>query len=383
MLVLVGVNLVLMLWLAHESMTVLPAPPGVRGLWFKDIDAKVAARDATLRKLGADLTAIRKALAGESASDGSKSSDGDVGKGGGPEPWLVVGIPTVPRIDSATGKPLDYLSKTVDALVTQMSSHPASLEYRQVVVVVMNHAPKAEHVMLDAAKERVASARLSHAFVFVDNDGSVPNPTPGATDVGSPNKPGYKVRQQTRDVVALLREAAPRGRYFMFLEDDFELCPNGFAAIAYMVRKMEAYSPGFVSVRASFGLAGIVMPSPDALVFADYLEKHQARRPPDHLCSEWTGKETPEAVAYLGQRVNGAFRYNILHHLGRVSTLRSELSVPYPGCYEFLGEPILFKVEAFDPRACPRDDVWPCPPTGPTAPLVDFRGEIPPATPPS
>ena len=32
-----------------------------------------------------------------------------------------------------------------------------------------------------------------------------------------------------------------------------------------------------------------------------------------------------------------------------------------PMCYELLTRPILFEVEAFNPRSCPKDDLWPCP----------------------
>jgi len=42
------------------------------------------------------------------------------------------------------------------------------------------------------------------------------------------------------------------------------------------------------------------------------------------------------------------------------STLRKAKQTSFPRCYEFLGVPTLFEVEAFDPRACPADDIWPC-----------------------
>lgn len=39
-----------------------------------------------------------------------------------------------------------------------------------------------------------------------------------------------------------------------------------------------------------------------------------------------------------------AFRFNLLAHIGRVSSLRERESPPYPQCFEFLGEPVNFEV---------------------------------------
>jgi hypothetical protein len=105
---------------------------------------------------------------------------------------------------------------------------------------------------------------------------------------------------------------------------------------------------------------GIFMHNKDLAVFADYLIKHQVRRPPDHLVVEWYAGETPEAAKYKGKRANIGFRYNLFNHIGVVSTLRSQRSTSYPRCYELLAEPTVFQVEAFSPRECPKDDVWPC-----------------------
>jgi hypothetical protein len=105
---------------------------------------------------------------------------------------------------------------------------------------------------------------------------------------------------------------------------------------------------------------GIFMHGKDLATFADYLIKHQARRPPDHLVVEWFAGETAEASAYKGQRANVGFRYNLFDHIGVTSTLRTAKSGKFPTCYEELVPPVVFEVEAFNKRHCPLDDVWPC-----------------------
>ena len=62
----------------------------------------------------------------------------------------------------------------------------------------------------------------------------------------------------------------------------------------------------------------------------------QARRPPDHLVSEWINAETKQAADYLQGRNNFGYRFNILEHIGLVSSLRDArfafCSVSQPGC---------------------------------------------------
>lgn len=111
----------------------------------------------------------------------------------------------------------------------------------------------------------------------------------------------------------------------------------------------------------------------DVGIFADYLLEHQARRPPDHLAVEWFAGEKPQSKKYKGDRPHVAFRYNLFYHLGVQSSLRSVDQTTFPYCYEPLGEPILFKVEAYDPVTCPEDDIWPCTPTNPSLQKQDER----------
>ena len=101
-------------------------------------------------------------------------------------------------------------------------------------------------------------------------------------------------------------------------------------------------------------------PPQDLEHFANYLNEHQRRRPPDHLVVEWFAGEKPESKKYKQNRAHMAFRYNLFDHLGKRSSLRASISPKYPVCYEPLLEPVLFKVEAFKPRTCGQSDIWPC-----------------------
>ena len=54
---------------------------------------------------------------------------------------------------------------------------------------------------------------------------------PGLRDAGSADRPGWKVRKQTRDTVRLLESVKGVSRYHLFIEDDMRLCPYGFSAL--------------------------------------------------------------------------------------------------------------------------------------------------------
>ena len=74
---------------------------------------------------------------------------------------------------------------------------------------------------------------------------------------------------------------------------------------------------------------GIIMRNSngDLQAFANYLEQHQRRRPPDHLVVEWFAGEKPQSKRYRNDRQHMAFRYNLFDHLGKTSSLRTSLKV--------------------------------------------------------
>lgn len=91
---------------------------------------------------------------------------------------------------------------------------------------------------------------------------------------------------------------------------------------------------------------GALLHMADVPAFAQYLETHAARRPPDHLLVEWFAGETPESAAYIGTRVHYTSKYNLFEHAGTVSTLRGGKMPKFAVCYDYLEEPVLFEVRA-------------------------------------
>ena len=85
---------------------------------------------------------------------------------------------------------------------------------------------------------------------------------------------------------------------------------------------------------------------------------------------EWFAGETPETAAYKGGRPHFGFRYNLFDHQGVTSTLRPAKQGKFPKCFEELVWPVVFKIEAWDKKQCPNDDLTPCPPK--SVPRVDW-----------
>lgn len=282
--------------------------------------------------------------------------------------WLVIGIPTIARAHNE-----DYLLKSLATLAVQLPVSKSDLMYGQVLMVVVNMqgAESGPHQRYEEAKLLYSQTKEKPNprgiyFEFIDNKDIkdiFEDPLSGKSalnDYGSPNMPGFRVRKQTRNIVSVMRSSEGKGKYYLFLEDDMEFCPSGLLAIQYLLDKSSRYHHNWLAIRASYGMNGIFLHSKDIRPFGDYLLKGQARRPPDHLVVEWYAGESAESRKYKGDRANIGFRYNLFNHIGAVSTLRTEKSAIYPGCYDQLLEPTVFKVEAFSIRECPKDDVWPC-----------------------
>ena len=274
------------------------------------------------------------------------------------EKWLVIGIPTVQRSNNE-----DYLLQTLRAMSEQLPIDTSDILFGKILILVVNvqDNPSAHSRYYEAKKEFHSHQNpRSMYFEFHDSAGPDNNPMPGSNDKGTPNKPGARVRRQTRDIAKVVKLAINKAQYYLFSEDDMVLCPSGLTTMQYMLSKASLYHPDWLAIRASYGMNGIVMRNKDLEEFSNYMIENQKRRPPDHLVVEWYAGETPRSKEYKRNRANIGFRYNIFNHLGIVSTLRASQSPSYLTCYEELVEPTVFAVEAFNLRQCPGDDIWPC-----------------------
>jgi hypothetical protein len=276
----------------------------------------------------------------------------------------------------------DYLLKTLQAFSAQLPRDPQALLFDQVLLHVIsfqaNSRPEHRHVVFEQARALYTqpSHPLRSFFLFSELQASEVLPDPlGAhrRDAGTPNRPGFLVRRQTRNIATAVRKSLGLGEHFLFLEDDMQLCPQALLATHYLLGKASRYHPHWLAIRASYGMNGIFMRDEDLAAFARYLLEHQQRRPPDHLVVEYFAGETRQAQAVKGTRAHIGFKFNLFRHLGEVSTLRTQRMVGFPGCYELLAEPTVFKVEAWSARDCPRDDLWPCNVAQPEPLLVDWE----------
>lgn len=341
-----------------------------------------------------------------------------------PNPWLVIGIPTIVREEN-----VEYLTETLNALISKLPSLPNDPLFDKIRIVVMNNEP-GKHESFSLNRKRLENSQWADYFDFIDNVNRQTETKQEAFDTAKayyrkfyddheeqklelnrkmnlsidkinetkpkaniindsnndnntveiikkkkqserrrpqrrrPQRSNSRVQQQTRDVVDLLNYVydVHKPTYYLFMEDDFKLCSNGIEAIRYLIQRATYYNHDWIAIRASFGLNGIFLHGNDIQVVSNYLYKHQVRRPPDHLLTEWFAGETKEAAHYRRTRKHVGFRFNIFEHIGVVSSIRKK-DHPinyYPSCWQPLLPPIVFDVEAFKIKDCPDNDIWPC-----------------------
>ena len=307
-----------------------------------------------------------------------------------PIPLLVIGIPTVKR----TNDP-DYVIRTLEYLSAQLSGvngsatmgvtgdvgGPNPLAVRILILDNTRDGPNGhaayaqarlrwcgptteectERIVTASDAPHIVSTAVGSTIVFARN--ARPRLNDG-NDEGNANVPGARVRAQARDVADVAELAAELWgasmSFYMFMEDDFRVCPQGLRALAYGLARAGAEHPSFNALRLSFGLNGGVLRGADTRILAAYLREHAARRPPDHLWVEWFAGERPQSAEHKRGRQHVAFRYNILEHFGRSSSLRPEAQGVYAYCYDELNAGVVFEVEAYKVQECGHDDIWPC-----------------------
>eukprot|EP00884_Botryococcus_braunii_P003153 jgi/Botrbrau1/12839/Bobra.0045s0008.1 len=288
--------------------------------------------------------------------------------------WMTIGIPTVPRKGGA-----DYLTRTVATLLQELPMSDTDPLFGKIIVLVMNNQP-GSHPVFAQLKERIESGDKGDILAtkgciyvrMVENPGTLQDTNPEAPepdDLNNPkNLPGREVRKQTRDLVTLMNMAKGLSHYYMFMEDDFRVCPFAIRIIAYVISKLNAI-PGaanWLALRVSYGMNGIVLKTEDLESLSGYMMKYTDKLPPDLLWVEWYSGRKPELYSVIGRgrnrRILYVYRYNLLDHIGFNSSFAVRAPRPaFPVCYDSMANvwSLAFS-ERFLARSCKASDISPC-----------------------
>ncbi|KAF0980071.1 hypothetical protein FDP41_001224 [Naegleria fowleri] len=276
--------------------------------------------------------------------------------------YLGVVMPTIPRTRGAKqGLSVDYFTPTLQSYDAELKRN--NFLSRLVTMYIANMRPNERNEIYEKAKSTYSQKKYESQknvwnFVDIDTNAKVYRPKDGASVI-----PASTVRQ-TSDFIHLIRNVHKKSKYLLIVEDDFLVCELTLTTLIHIIHKANARfgKDGWAAIRVSSGLNGIIMRNDnnDISTFADHLERRIGKRPPDHIFAEFCARETPESLAYFGNRFMTAYKYNLLSHLGRISTLRDNAHYDMPQCWETLVHPVSFEVEAFNPKQCPTDDLWPC-----------------------
>ena len=216
-----------------------------------DLQRQLATSQQKEQRSAAQLASV----AGGGAAAGAAQPVGGTG-GATARPWLVIGIPTVPR-----AMDIDYINPCLATIMRWLPKSKSDPLHGRVKVMYVNNRP-AGHMRYEEARSALMEETHPHHndVSFVDNSAPLQDADPARKDPGDGNFPGWRVRQQTRDVVTNLREAAKLDpEFYLFLEDDMAFCPQGLMAIQYLIGKASAYYPDWLAIRSCYGMNGIFL----------------------------------------------------------------------------------------------------------------------------
>lgn len=314
------------------------------------------------------------------------------------ELWLLIAIPTLRR-------KADYLTRTVHSLVNQLDalqevSSEASQLVASIKVAIINQRPFGpRHQAFEQLKVQL---RNDPRFLFLSNINPIQDPFISLEDPNDLNntfdRPGKKVRRQSLDYLAMMNNPKlPKSEFFMFMEDDFPICPAALLTLKYLTTKSDLLLPSWIALRVSFGMNGILMRSQSLPSFSAYVWAYFPLKPIDLLFVRWIKhdfedwkhrryeitQEHPYLKYFNGINFGTApihveefstllassdtstrlvtFRWNLFQHIGLTSSLRLTGVQNPPVCWMSYSDQ-LWGFDGFDISMCEYDDISPCPP---------------------
>lgn len=268
---------------------------------------------------------------------------------------LLVGIITVQRPDGAS-----YINETLASLHDQkgtLAEHFGGVDVLVVEVV--------------GSKDKPVVRTLSEGVFFM----SVPEPhVPMATGEGRWRSMTQADIRLNIHVSAYMEKVSQRCRAaglrrVLLLEDDFVWCDIGATTLVHVMRALDrqyqtasANAPS--AFRFSYGMNGVIMECNDIGSVASYIKSEAMTGPVDVIAAEYWTKKHVSGAKHFGDRRYFVSRYNLLKHIGKVSTFGTadkRPSLRHPQCFDLLvSSGFSIPDENFNLADCQRELVWPC-----------------------
>ncbi len=298
------------------------------------LEKAIADAETKEKVLLAKVEVLRKQLAFCKATDENHTSKVSLSDRIDDFLWLVICIPTVPRPgDDAAKASESPLGRVLASYASQIGQAHMS----HIHVVVHNGRP-GRHAVFDRLRQLYAQAGWV-SFKEADEP----------TDSGR--------------MLALLRHVQGTSRFYLFTEDDFELCSNGVTALTYFIGRAMDYQGTFSALRCGIGLNGIILQNGADGLMNDV--KAITLLPENHTMSfnelvlQFVTSSTPKGKNHFDWREPMTFKYNLFHRVeSSASPFRNCLTplTSFTGGNFFSGLADVY----FDATACPTDDVSPC-----------------------
>jgi len=273
-------------------------------------------------------------------------------------------MPTVPR-----GSGVSYVEKAAEAVMRQMESAPDSGAQFVIYQPRVDAPGQAASTVVANLNGIIGSMPSIKGLVSVVSE--PPNkqdpPLPPGFVFKQDLSPGPVARQQTRDVVSMLKHAMTKCgpgkvRQVLLLEDDFVFCERGLELLAHALNRLQFRNKDFATLRVGYGMNGVVMRCEDLQGTAAYLLDQQVMMPVDLLSDEWHMRSTVKGQTQFKPNQQAYFlRYNLLNHIGSVSNFKGRAERPGLACGANLALINSFVPgTSFDETKCRNDDISPC-----------------------
>ena len=278
-----------------------------------------------------------------------------------PERWLQVVIGTVPR---AGGLP--YLVRTLRAIRHQLPRADTKDPFGngEVHVKIVNFRPRTHQVFERVKIEFEEHHKSKNTFDFEEMEPNRCDPEkPRGWKYVPSLSPELHPRQQTRDVISLLlRSNYDKCENMLIMEDDFELCPLGLHMIKMAIARAD--QRGWSTIRVGVGMSGIIIKCSEIPPFISYLMNNQNMMPVDLLYTEYFAGIHRSGKARFGSnrmsmRPFRVLQYNLMDHLGGISTFKGRARRKVVGCGGKLVVNSYMKIESFQAK-CAIAGMSPC-----------------------